>query len=200
MTDAGKLFNPVEILGNIIGSITGRSAMAAGAADTSDCGIVQWGWTNQELNLIQNNPSYQPAENDLILNNNSITSGSGATNKSEQAAINNDFLPCYNDSMGELLSGSNSPLIQRDDNGNVIGGTCTEANLGPYSISSDGLDQYAVYCKEHGTASTATCPGGSADYQNTQDLIFRWRLEQAYNNGLTTLNGISNPSGGDTLE
>jgi len=204
MTDISKVFNPVEILGNIIGSITGRSAIAASAADTSDYGVVQWGWTTQEQNLIENNPTYQPAENEQILNN--------PVNTANVANIVSTFSQCYTQSnggpqpMGELLSGSNI-LITRDSNGNVTGGMCSEEYLGPYSQPYNGVnygtDQYAEDCSD-GTYNASQCPsdtvsGGAANYSNTNDLVFRWRLEQAYNNGIDLLNGIANPTGGSTL-
>ncbi|MGD0284498.1 MAG: hypothetical protein ABSB12_02810 [Candidatus Saccharimonadales bacterium] len=176
MSDVGKIFNPMGILGNVIGSISGRNAYAVAITDTSDCGVVQWGWTSQELNLIQNDPSYQPAENELIFDE---------VQKSDPTAISNiessgpsGFAQCYSDTMGELLAGSSNPLIQRDSNGNVIGGWCTEDNMGPYTTNPEAYDPI----------------------ENNHDLVFRWRLEQAYIQGINLLNGISSPTGGETLD
>ena len=167
VSDISKVFNPIGILGNIVGSVTGRNAIAASATDTSNYGVVQWGWTTQETNLMENTASYQPAENELILDN-----PANATNLTN---IENTFGQCYTKSMGELLSGSNI-LIDRDANGNVIGGLCTEAYLGP-DDSTYGYDAF----------------------ENNNDLVFRWRLEKTYSNGADLLNGIANPSGQSTL-
>ena len=171
MTDVGKIFNPVDMLGSIINTISGRQADAAAAIDTSNCGVVQWGWTTQELKLIQSNSSYQPAENEKILDDSSNATNLAAIESSGP----NGFDQCYTDTMGELLAGSSDPLIQRDSNGNVIGGWCTESDLGPNS------------------------PEGFDAVEKNNDLVFRWRLEQAYSKGIDVFNSIANPTGQATL-
>jgi hypothetical protein len=179
---ATKVFNPSTILNNLLGTInpTGQ-AMAddVSSDDTTNYGIVQWGFTDQEQNLINNQTSgvsYQPLENDKIL--------SGYPTQLQY--IQNTYGSCFTDDVSILLNdtpddtitnykGPNGGnlFIVRNQDGDVIsgpsGGICSNYYLGPNSADSMAYD--------------------SSDGMN--DLIFRWRLQQSYDNGMDTLTGLS---------
>ena len=78
---------------------------------------VQWGWSEDELALIENDPSYFPLENDRIL-----------TASGKEQKIQETYGKCYSDSMGTMFENRN---IQRDENGRVYpdGGDCAPINL-----------------------------------------------------------------------
>ncbi len=97
------------------------SRPAFAAATTSGAGdynIVQWGYSKEELDLIDNNAAYAPLDNDLALD------GSG---KAEE--IEKTYSKCYDKTDGELLS---EGLIVRTTNGEVVAnqGDCSPVNLG----------------------------------------------------------------------
>ena len=88
-------------------------------------GIVQWGWSDEENNLINSDPSYNILENAQILSDNS----------SIIDEISSKYKHCFTDSMGTLLSGG---YILRDSSGDIVGGNdkdslgaCSPDALGP---------------------------------------------------------------------
>lgn len=169
VSDITKYLNPLNI-GSTMANLFGHSKKAAAAAatidDTNDYGIVQWGYTGQEQQLMTNDPSYQPLENAKILNL--------PQNINEVNTISTTYGPCFTDDMGTLIT---QGLITRDNNGNITGGMCSQSYLGPNSVDQNAID--------HANPSDY---GDSTPYGN--DLIFRWRLEQSYNNTLDQLTGI----------
>lgn len=94
-------------------------AQASTNAKDTNYQIVQWGWSEDELGLIQNDPRYFPLENAVRLKN-----------SGQQAAIEKDYNECYTSTMGTLLA---EGKIQRDDDGRVRDGAdilCSPTNLG----------------------------------------------------------------------
>lgn len=176
-SDIGKLLDPLSLGTKLFGAFD-HSAMAAAAAsnpvDNNDYGIVQWGYTSQESALMSpttGDPSYQPLENSQIL-----------FNSGKESYIEAVYGPCFSEYMGTLLTQTppatvdnysvpdhSQPYITRDTTGNVIGGLCSETYLGPDSADPNVAD---------------------GKYGN--DLIFRWRLAQSYNQTLDQLTDIQN--------
>jgi len=107
--------SPGNLFGNIYGNQKVKAATVSGAGEYN---IVQWGWNNDEENLIRSNPDYAPLENDLILE---------ASGNYEE--IENEYGKCYTETMGSLLSAGE---IKREIDGQVKtnDGLCTPTNLG----------------------------------------------------------------------
>jgi hypothetical protein len=146
---------------------TSNKALAATTADTSDYGNVQFGWSDDEENLIDSDNSYLPLENQEVLDRAAaIRPGDPngcAAGEAAEDCISATYGACFTDSIGTLLSSGD---IQRDSSGNVIPneGLCSPDNLG-------------VDNPDYGT------------------LVFRWRLAMSYNTTLTQLTQEANTGG-----
>lgn len=121
------------------------------AADTSNDNtnykIVQWGWSAEEENLIDND-SFGSIENAQIL-----------ADSGQADAILEEYGKCFSSDIGTLLTDGS---VDRDSDGNLQdSGLCSPSNLGPHN-------------PKYG------------------DLVFRWRLDQSYQNTLDELLGIQN--------
>jgi hypothetical protein len=127
--DLGKIIMPLNLISKIFGSFDNHVAMADAAANATDYGNVQFGWSTAEEALITSDPSYQPVENQQVLDSASPINGQSA-----EDYISSTYGQCFTDSIGTLLS---SGLIQRDDNGDIIAnqGTCSPDNLGPGNLN-----------------------------------------------------------------
>jgi len=92
-----------------------RAATVSGAGEYN---IVQWGWSDDEESIIQNNAEYFPIENELILE---------ASGKYEE--LEEKYGKCYTSTMGVLLSSGD---IQREQDGQVKNdaGDCSPLSLG----------------------------------------------------------------------
>ncbi|HEY5267841.1 MAG TPA: hypothetical protein VII94_01760, partial [Candidatus Saccharimonadales bacterium] len=179
----GSILNPSKVVGLAL-SLFGNKSVSAEAAiaqmDNKNYGLVQWGYTAQEQQLISptaGNPSYQPLENAKILYD--------PVNAQNLAYIKSTYGTCYTADMGTLLTqkptsgpdSSDPAYIVRDTNGNVTGGLCTEEYLGPTSIDPQAQDEVKN-------------KAGVETYG--KDLIFRWRLAQSYSQSLDLLTGVQN--------
>lgn len=160
LVDIGaKIFSPLKQLANLFGSLSPQLAMADSSADNQNYGIVQWGWSNAEEDLIRNNPSYFPLENQKILED---------SGQSDAIAQKYGFCFDLNVHMGDMLTGDH-PMITRADNGDVTNdGLCSPANL-TYTNNEFG-------------------PG----------MVFRWRLEKAYEVTLDQLENMQTVSDSGT--
>jgi len=113
--------------------ITILSPQTFAASDTTvstHYGIVQWGWTDAEQNLIDSNPTYSLLENAQYLSD----------HQDNVDKISSLYGHCFTDSMGTLLSQGD---IIRDNSGNVADsgnhissapsgeGDCSPNSLGP---------------------------------------------------------------------
>jgi hypothetical protein len=203
-TIGSTLLKPFTGIGWLSTLFMGKT-FAAAATDcndnATDYGNVQFGWSQDEENLLQSNVTYRPLENQQILDQ-----------SGEEAAIASKYAVCFgykynpdgdgsfdptdpngdmvlNDgpgddgSIGTVLS---QGMIIRDVNGNVIDagdptqgtgyGTCSPTNLGyksgdPLSVDSDSA---------------------SPQYR---DMIFRFRLAMSYDttiDQLTSYESVSN--------
>lgn len=172
ISSISKILNPTVIVSTIYNIINPSAKVMADSVvsnDQSDYGIVQWGYTNYEESLINSrqNNTYQPLENDKIL----------SQYPSQVNKIAQTYGPCYKDSMAQLLTtkptqgpDTNDYYITRNEQGDVIGGLCTDQYLGP----NDNAD-----------------PNAFDPSNNTYDLVFRWRLQQAYDNTVNTLTSLA---------
>jgi hypothetical protein len=163
-----SLFNPIRVAESLT-SVFNKKAAAASTQDNGSYGLVEWGYTPQEdalTNPATGDPSYQPLENAKILNS--------PANAAKISYISSVYNACYTSDMGTLLTqkpslgpDTSDVYINRDKNGNVDGGLCTEKYLGPNSSDPQAAD---------------------GKYGN--DLIFRWRLSQSYTQSLDVLSGV----------
>lgn len=180
-----RIFNPSTLFSTVFGILDPNSKVYADTVatdDSADYGIVQWGYTDQEENLIDSNSSYQPLQNEAILNQ----------YPNQVQDISTTYSPCFTQDMSVLLTSSPSQgdppggttsenYIVRDDNGNVTAGLCTDQYLGPTSAGAGGS------CAD---------PNDYDPSDNMCDLVFRWRIQQAYENTADTLTGLANASSG----
>jgi hypothetical protein len=93
-------------------------AQEAQAVLNSDYHIVQWGWTNDELELIDSNPDYFPLRNDEVLE------ASG-----KKGDIESKYGKCFTEEVGNLIA---EKQVQRDEDGRTHedGGDCSPKQLG----------------------------------------------------------------------
>jgi hypothetical protein len=165
----GEIFNPVRFISDIASLFNSHVALAqsdSSPIDTQDYGVVQWGWPQSEESLINSDPSYQPLENAQVFTQeaNDYANANGGADLG--TAIQNMYGQCFTGSMGSLLAGSSSPAIQRDSNGNVTGGICSENGTN----GTNGL--------------------GPSNNEFGSQAVFRWRLLQAYNATLDQLTQV----------
>jgi len=178
---AGYLLQPLSAINSLTTMLMGQSYAAATTncnANSTDFGNVQFGWSQNEENLINsttNNYSYMPLENQLVLDNNpgkemqiaqkyAICFGykfnAGGDGSLDPSDTNGDLVldsaPGGTASLGTLLADGD---IVRDSNGNVIngGGLCDPANLSYESPDTLAADD-------------------DSSSPESNDLIFRWRL------------------------
>lgn len=163
LTSVGSLgssfFHPMSSIASVAGLIDG-SVKASPDPSTQHYGNVQFGWTQEEENLIDSSDSYKPLENRAILD------ASG-----QEAAIAQKYAKCFgyssddqgnltpnlqgDGSLGSLLSKAE---IARDSEGNVTNdGLCSPSQLGP----------------------------GNNDYGH--HMVFRWRLAHRFNHTIDQL-------------
>jgi hypothetical protein len=175
LTGLKTVLNPLKLASGLADLFRKNTVSATQIDDTSDYGIIQWGYTVEENALIHPSSSstipsnilasYQPLENSQVL-----------FNSGEDQYIQSTYGPCYSLTIGQLLTTQPSAgpdqsdnYIVRDSSGNVTGGLCSQKYLGPNSADPKAAD---------------------STYGN--DLIFRWRINHAYNNVIDQLNGASN--------
>jgi hypothetical protein len=168
-SDIGKIFSPSNLISKVFGSFDHNMALAEAAADTSDYGNVQFGWSPAEEALINSDPSYlSPLNNQEELDSAPIINGESA-----ETYVSTTYGQCFTDSIGTLLSSTNPELIVRDKDGNVISneGLCSPDNLGP-----------------------PPNPSGPCNLSNLNCVVFRWRLAMSYQNTLNILTQESDVS------
>jgi len=158
---------------------------SAATSVNSDYGMVQFGWSNNEENLIDSNSSYDPLVNAQIL----------ADNNSAATQILDKYGKCFgvmddgsgnavidpNYQIGNLLGGT-SPAIKRDSSG-IVQDDPSNATCSPSNLSYDSTDALGADGD----------PLNSSSHKN--DLIFRWRLDQSYQNTLGELKSVQNVGG-----
>ena len=156
------LLNPVRSASSILNPLVSHSSFAAATATSANtyCGNVQFGFTPYEKQLIQNDPSYKPLENQKTLDD-----------SGQEDAISAMYGKCFDgsESIGTMLATGD---IQRDSSGGVLpdSGLCSPRNLGTANVDPSGpIDR------------------SSSNGHGWGDLVFRWRVAQAYNNTLDQL-------------
>ncbi len=104
-----------------------RPAYAAAGTQSHDYGIVQWGWTENELGIIRSNDSYNPVNNATTIGRDPVT----------YKAISDKYGKCFTATMGTLLADQD---IQRNDDGSVAPdkGLCSPNNLGVNNTDPNG--------------------------------------------------------------
>lgn len=109
--------NPISLIENM--GLLSQKTYAADGSLNGHYGLVQWGWTPEEEELINTDSSYQMFENSLILQN---------SGKSQE--ISDTYNECFTGKMGDLLS---SGKIKRTSTGDIVAddGLCSPKNLGP---------------------------------------------------------------------
>ena len=162
-----SLLNPVTYFSSIL-SVSGVVHASVNPLDQV-YGNIQFGWTQQEKDLINSGVSYYPLENQKIIDESGQEtaiakqyapcfgyvynpSGDGNINPSDP---NGDLTPASGGtSAGSLATLITTQAIVRDSSGNVMptGGTCSPQNLG-----------------------------------SSNNLVFRWRLAMNYDATLGTL-------------
>jgi|GEM_PF-1097078 len=162
------LLNPIRSIGSILNPLMSHSAFAAATVTSANtyCGNVQFGFTPYEKQLIANDPSYKPLENQEALDA-----------SSQEGTIAARYGACFDGSVsiGNMLT-TKAPdgeyYIVRDDNGDVNPdkGLCSPRNLGTANIDNSG-------------PADSLSPTG----RGWADLVFRWRVAQGYKNTMDQL-------------
>lgn len=165
-TMTAKILSPVASLGQVF-SVWQHNKVLAAASSVNDStnyyGIIQWGFSEDEDNLISNDATYGAIENEQILNY-----------SNESDAIAAKYGTCFTSSVGTLQT--QGLIVRADDGtGNVLPdqGLCSPDNLSYNSPDPIAYD-------------------GDPDSSHQRDLIFRYRLEQDYKEGLTDLTNQGN--------
>jgi hypothetical protein len=119
-----SVFNSFSIngFGKFVGDLLPFHKFAFAASQASGAGdynIVQWGWSQDELNIIHNDPNnFSPLLNAEILEH-----------SGQKSAIETKYGTCFTSTMGDLLSSQN---ISRNADGTIQdnAGLCSPHNLG----------------------------------------------------------------------
>lgn len=179
---SSSLLKPFNMFSSLGSMLFGRSYAAANCDSvSSDYGNVQFGWSDDEENMINSSGSYQPLENQAILDT--------ATNGGE-AAIAQTYANCFGYTYNPSGDGSFNPS---DPNGNLQlaikagnpGSIGTLLQTGDITRDSDG--------NVIGNATVpggALCSPGNLSYDNNAygpQMVFRWRLAMQYDNTLEQL-------------
>lgn len=116
----------------------GHGIVSAAASQTDNYGIIQWGWTKEELDLSATDHSYGIIINDEIYNR-----------RTDKKDIEEKYSKCFTKSMGELLS---EKLVVKKG-GKIIEGNeilCTPKNLGINNTEfKDGVFRYRLSVKNN---------------------------------------------------
>lgn len=93
-------------------------AFALESTEDTNYNLVQWGWSEDELALIENDPRYFPLENDAILEQ-----------SGRKGEIQEKYGKCFEETIGTILK---DQKIQRDEEGRVFhdAGDCAPNKLG----------------------------------------------------------------------
>ncbi len=139
-----EIFNPLRIFNNIVSIFNYSPALAASNANpiNQNFGIVDFGWSNQELQRMHSNSSFYPLENQQILTQSgqesqiaktyAVCFGYSYSSKGQTfnpTAPNSKLTISTTAQIGSLLANGS---IQRDSNGYVVAnqGLCSPQNLG----------------------------------------------------------------------
>jgi hypothetical protein len=184
---SADLLKPFTLVGSLSNIVFSKASAAADCDSvSSDYGNIQFGWSDDEEGLINSSASYDPVENEEILDDSGqepaiaqkyaacfgYTYNANGDGTFDPTNTNGDLQladgPGAAASLGTLLSSdgqNNNPLyLERDSDGNVIddpNALCSPVNLSYKSPDTLALD------------TNAATPQG-------RDLIFRWRLEMQY--------------------
>ena len=195
---AGTLLDPLRTMGSILSPLLSKSSFAATPVTSANTyyGNVQFGFTPYEQSLIQNNPTYQPLPNQLYLDQ-----------SGQEANIAARYGVCFDgsESIGTMLANGD---IQRTNDGDVIPnqGLCSPSNLGTNNqdtgcnitgSSQRGCDYTGCPNVTSPTTPTPTTPTNPSNMCGPQgkgfdDLVFRWRVAEGYNNTLEQLSEEQN--------
>lgn len=176
LSKMGSLFNPLKAMPMVMGSLNQRTVQAAESVALQNYGNVQFGWSDEEVELINKTSSYlSPSENEYLLQE-----------SGKRDEIAQKYGPCFDTTMGEMLDGK---MIERDDvSGDVKPGlgVCSPLELGPKNPTyGDLVFRYRLWLKyERGSISTfvglenpvegnapaASSGGGAVPTGTTQEL------------------------------
>lgn len=187
LADIFTSMNPINIGEHFYDLVSNSTKVAAAAntIDNNDYGIVQWGLTSQEENLINpntGNPSYQPLENQKILHD-----------SGEEDYIQAVYGNCFssNETMGDLLTTPPPSSFTSGTTGAVYSNP--DPGQPAYIIRNSSADVTGGLCSDQYLGLNSADPH-AADGSYGNDLIFRWRLAQSYNSTLQQLTDIQNAS------
>ncbi len=173
---AGDILNPLKAFGTIFSALDHSVVLAANTANpiNSNFGIVEFGWSNSELNLINSNSSYAPLENQQILDN-----------SGKEIAIAKQYATCFGYQYNPNGDGSLDPT---DPNSNMQ--ISTSGSIGTLLSTGAIMRNSQGYVTNSGLCSKSQLGVNNKVYG---DLVFRWRLAMAYD---TTMNQLCQESVG----
>ncbi|GAC1392526.1 MAG: hypothetical protein NVSMB46_08650 [Candidatus Saccharimonadales bacterium] len=192
-TVIGHILNPVNSFSQFASfNMRSNKVLAASQEDTTDYGIVQWGWTNEEEDIMHSDPSYALLENERIVQAATRTIQIIVNKKPVTVVIPLEplvaehFHVCFDNktTMGSLLTDNK---IKRRPNGDVIDneGLCSPTNLGPSSQATHGIVLADGLCHQ--------IPLNSDD-QNDSHLVLRWRGKMRGSQTLQHMSDVADPS------
>lgn len=122
LNKASNIFNPLAVAPKLLGGMNQKVVYAAeGNVASLNYGLVQFGWTKAETELINKTPSYRsPSANQISF-----------FERSDAEKIQEEYGPCIDGTVGEIIGGK---WIERDNTtGNVAvdKGKCSPQNMGP---------------------------------------------------------------------
>jgi lysophospholipase L1-like esterase len=184
---SADLLRPFSLASSLSNLFFGRANAAANCDSiSSDYGDVQFGWSDAEENLINSSATYDPLENDEILND-----------SGKEPQIASEYAACFGYTYNAAGDGSFDPTDTSGDL-QLADGPGMPASLGTL-LSSDGQDGRPLYIERDTDGNViddpnAICSPGNLGYQSTNllaldpsantpqrdDLVFRWRLAMQY--------------------
>ncbi|MCX6725176.1 MAG: hypothetical protein NTX80_01355 [Candidatus Saccharibacteria bacterium] len=143
----GSIFRPSSsIFTNLL---TGNQRKALAAETSTPYNLVQWGWSNSELNTIQDHPElYSPLN---------LSQRLESTSPEHQKEIEDRYSPCYTETVADLLKDGK---ITRDADGNInqSEGDCSPEKLGEKDAFEWRLLKKYNSVVDHGTSIAELTP------------------------------------------
>jgi Sec-independent protein translocase protein TatA len=184
MKIGADLFKPFSLLSPLENLFVGKSYAAANCnADSSDYGNVQFGYSQDEENLIHSNNSYLMLQNQQQLDEDSTNGG--------EAAIASKFAVCFGYQYNSSGDGNFDPTDPNSD---------LKLDSGPGEPGSIGslLSSGDISRDDDGNIvddPSALCSPSNLSYNNNEygdSMVFRFRLAMEYD---TTADQLANEGG-----
>ncbi len=187
----GDLLNPLNLIKPMLEILSPNLVLAASNPDpiSSNFGILEFGWSNDELSKIDHNPLYSPLENQIKLDTAPPVIVNNTPIKAE-TYIAETYGNCFGYQYNANGDGSFDPTDPSGDMQLSQAGSLGSLLANPSGSTPDIVRDSNGYVNP----TQGTCSPQNLSYNNPQlgDLVFRFRLAMAYDTSMNQLCQLSN--------